>query len=41
MSMPSCIKVGMMYSKNSRIHHRIDWECCVPKILNEKYRKER
>ena len=39
MSMPSCIKVGMMYSKHKRIHHRIDWECCVPKILNEKYRK--
>ena len=41
MSMPSAIKVGMMYSKHQRIHHRIDWECCVPKILNEKYRKER
>lgn len=39
MAMPSCIKVGMMYSKHKRIHHRIDWECCVPKILNEKYRK--
>lgn len=41
MSMPSAIKVGMMYSRHQRIHHRIDWECCVPKILNEKYRKER
>lgn len=41
MSMPSAIKVGMMYSKHQRIHHRIDWECCVPKILNERYRKER
>lgn len=41
MSMPSAIKVGMMYSKHQRIHHRIDWESCVPKILNEKYRKER
>lgn len=39
MAMPSCIKVSMMYSKHKRIHHRIDWECCVPKILNEKYRK--
>lgn len=39
MAMPSCIKVSMMYSKHRRIHHRIDWECCVPKILNEKYRK--
>lgn len=41
MSMPSAIKVSMMYSKHQRIHHRIDWDCCVPKILNEKYRKER
>lgn len=40
MAMPSCIKVGMMYSKHKRIHHRINWECCVPKILNEKYRKK-
>ena len=39
MSMPSCIKVSMMHTKHKRIHHRIDWECCVPKILNEKYRK--
>ena len=30
-----------MYSKHQRIDHRIDWESCVPKILNEKYRKER
>lgn len=39
MAMPSCIKVGMMYSKHRRIHHRINWECCVPKIINERYRK--
>ena len=40
MAMPSCIKVSMMYTKHKRIHHRIDWDCCVPKIINEKYRKE-
>lgn len=39
MAMPSCIKVGMMHTNHKRIHHRIDWECCVPKILNERYRK--
>lgn len=39
-SMPSCIKVGMVGPTNSRIHHRINWECCVPKILDEKYRKD-
>lgn len=40
MSMPSCVKIGMMNSKYPRIHHRINWECCVPKILDEKWRKE-
>lgn len=40
MSMPSCIKVSMMGEKHKRIHHRINWECCVPKILDEKYRKD-
>lgn len=40
MSMPSCVKVSMMYTQNSRIHHRINWECCTPKILNEIHRKE-
>lgn len=40
MSMPSCIKVSIMGEKHKRIHHRINWECCVPKILDEKYRKD-
>lgn len=36
---PSCTKVGMMGDKHKRIHHMIDWERCVPKILNEKWKK--
>ena len=40
MSMPSCVKAKMAFGKNGRIHHNVDWEHCVPKILNEKYRKE-
>lgn len=40
MSMPSAVKVSMMMSKHKRIHHKVDWECCVPKILNERWRKE-
>lgn len=40
MAMPSCIKVSMMYSKHKRIHHRINWECCVPKIINQKHKKK-
>lgn len=40
MSMPSCVSVAMMNSANKRIHHKIDWEHCVPKIIDEKYRKD-
>lgn len=36
---PSCTKVGMMGDKHKRIHHMIDWDRCVPKILNEKWKK--
>lgn len=39
-SMPSAVCVEMMTTTHKRIHHKINWTCCVPKILNEKYRKE-
>ena len=39
MSMPSCVKVQVLSTKHRRIHHRIDWERCAPKILNEKWKK--
>lgn len=39
MSMPSAVRVEMMTSKHKRIHHKINWNRCVPKILNEKHRK--
>lgn len=39
MCCPSCVKIEMMGDKHKRIHHHVDWECCAPKILNEKYRK--
>jgi hypothetical protein len=38
---PSCVKVAAMRSTNARIHHKISWKNAVPKILNEKYRKQR
>lgn len=41
MSMPSAVKVSMLNSSHKRIHHKINWTCCVPKIINEKYRKGR
>lgn len=40
MSMPSAVKISMMYSKHSRIHSKIDWGSCVPKIIHERWRKE-
>jgi len=36
--MPSCIKVQQTFIFK-RLHHRIDWNACVPKILNEKWKK--
>ena len=36
---PSCTKLGLMGVNNKRIHHKILWEYCTPKILNEKYKK--
>ena len=36
---PSCIKVSTMGEVNKRIHHRINWNNAVPKILHQKYKK--
>lgn len=41
MHAPSCVKVGEFGDNRSdkhRIHHRINWEYCAPKILHEKHR---
>lgn len=38
MIMPSAVKIGMMGNCNMRIHHKIKWNNCVPKIINEKYK---
>lgn len=40
MTMPSCVKVAMMGQTHRRMHHKINWKCCVPLILNESYRKQ-
>jgi hypothetical protein len=40
MSMPSAVKVAQMGSKHQRIHHKINWGCCVPKIINERWKKK-
>lgn len=36
---PSCVKVTMIGVVHPRLHHRITWKYAVPKILNERYRK--
>jgi len=36
---PACLKVAMMHSSNSRIHHEISWDNAVPKIISEDVRK--
>lgn len=40
MAMPSCVKIGTMGSSHNRMHHSIDWQHCVPKIINEKWKKK-
>lgn len=40
MMCPSCAKVVMMGDKHLRLHHNIAWNNAVPKILNERWRKE-
>jgi hypothetical protein len=36
---PSSVKVGLMGDRHIRLHHRINWNNAVPKILNEQYKK--
>tara|TARA_R100000781_G_scaffold94401_1_gene58759 strand:- start:182 stop:1042 length:861 start_codon:yes stop_codon:yes gene_type:complete len=36
---PSCVKVYELGRSNKRLHHQVRWNNAVPKILNEKYRK--
>lgn len=36
---PSCISVSVMGNTAKRIHHLIDWEHAVPKIISSEYKK--
>ena len=40
MSMPSAVKVDMMQTKHTRMHHKVNWNNCAPKILHERWRKQ-
>lgn len=39
MYMPSAVTVQPMGTAHKRLHHKINWKYCVPKILDEKYKK--
>lgn len=36
---PSCVKIKSMGVFHKRIHHKIKWNNCVPKIINQKYKR--
>jgi hypothetical protein len=36
---PSCVKVSAMGDVYHRLHHHIEWNYCVPKILADRFRK--
>ena len=36
---PSSVKVAMLNTERSRLHHRVSWNNTVPVILNEKHKK--
>ena len=41
---PSCVKVGQIGDNRDgnahyRIHHKINWHHCAPKILREEWKK--
>ena len=39
MTAPSCCKISMMGTTNRRLHHKINWNNAVPKIIDESYKK--
>ena len=39
MCLPSSAKISAMGIVDFRIHHRIEWETCTPKIVSERYKK--
>tara|TARA_R100001463_G_scaffold1618_1_gene7021 strand:+ start:390 stop:1256 length:867 start_codon:yes stop_codon:yes gene_type:complete len=36
---PSAVKVAMLNTERSRLHHRVSWNNATPMILNEKHKK--
>ena len=40
-SCPSAVKISLMGDKNKRLHHKIYWNNCVPKIISEEYKRRK
>lgn len=36
---PSCVTISTMGEKHKRIHHKISWNNCAPKIINQRWKK--
>lgn len=36
-AVPNCVKISAMGSKDLRIHHKVDWNKAVPKLLRAEY----
>ena len=39
MMQPSSVTVSLMGTTHKRLHHRVDWNHTVPKIISDKHRK--
>ena len=40
MVQPSSVTVAMMGDSHYRLHHNVDWNATVPKIINQKYKRK-
>ena len=38
---PSFVKIGIIGNNHARIHHNVQWENAVPKIISDKYKKSK
>lgn len=36
---PDCVKIAEMGGSDRRIHHKIDWQYCVPMIISDRFKK--
>lgn len=39
MTNPSCVSIDAMATNHTRIHHKVNWKCAVPKIISSSYKK--